>query len=612
MLFFIKVRQPVNVSSFLQLRGNGVFLHPWEDPTNLRMFDVHTLEEDKRRVKEFMKEIEQKLKLSNVEKSENTVDAESVVIIDCLHIYYANRIGFVDDYDAKTRKSAVESTVKKETTGKTGNTNVINDGVLHNLHSNTYFSFKDYFSNYLAFTRIIDLSECYFSIKKFELDVFLVVLGHDYIDHQIVTFLGKVLDDPVDYPKEEKKQFYYVLLLCYFYTRKVTNKGSGTDMMRLRDKLYQKTKKMSYLLDTKALKKYYYDIEPVNDPHLDKIIIKLFVNKDKNERTAGFDSKLLNFYYTMYLRKDRIDFEVFYCFQKNLNSAIKALPHNKHVGYLKSVFLKDTVLYNLTDVRQIIRFVFLFYTNKLTHKILKKVLNLVFDFFHILSANHRLIDAILEEMTVFLDNEKFRDLQDDRMKMIVNQHSIRSSRCFGDFSTFLIFNSDSFHSMKLLIDHFISTYKYFDVNYVRFVAIIDFFDLLINKIKTEFLHQVYVVLVDCLANIIYGLNAFLNAKICADDTDISDIMLSLTLHDIEKLRKFVNKFVRTYFKLFTGNPMREKKKKTKGCIREDLKDKKMLNMLSAIRDNEIIANSYLKRCNISRTYFLLKDRGLCF
>ncbi|ELA47576.1 hypothetical protein VCUG_00899 [Vavraia culicis subsp. floridensis] len=314
----------------------------------------------------------------------------------------------------------------------------------------------------------------------------------------------------------------------------------------------------------------------------------------------------------MYLRKDRIDFEVFYCFQKNLNSAIKALPHDKHIGYLKSVFLKDTVLYNLTDVRQIIRFIFLFYTNKLAHKVLKKVLHLVFDFFHILSANYRLIDAILEEMTVFLDNEKFRDLQDDRMKMIVNQHSIRSSRCFGDLSTFLIFNSDSFHSMKLLIDHFMSIYKYFDVNYVRFVAIIDFFDLLINKIKTEFLHQVYVALVDCLTDIICGLNVFLNAMICADDTDMGAIMLSLTLHDMEKLRKFVNKFVRTYFKLFTGNPMKEKKKKMKGCIREDLKDKKMLNMLGVIRDNEIIVNGYLNRCGIGRTYFLLKDRGLCF
>ncbi|ELA47577.1 hypothetical protein VCUG_00900 [Vavraia culicis subsp. floridensis] len=219
------------------------------------MFDVHTLEKDKRCVKEFTKEIEQKLKFSNVVKPENTVDAENVVMTGCLHVYYANRIGFVDDYDAKTRKSAVENTEKKEATGKTENTNVTNDGVLHNFHSNTYISFKDYFINYLEFTRIIDLSECYFSIKKFELDVFLTVLCHEYIDHQIVTFLGKVLVDPVDYPKEEKKQFYCVLLLCYFYTRKVTNKGSATDMMRLRDKLYHKTKKMSYLLDTKVLKK---------------------------------------------------------------------------------------------------------------------------------------------------------------------------------------------------------------------------------------------------------------------------------------------------------------------------------------------------------------------
>ncbi|ELQ76011.1 hypothetical protein THOM_1009 [Trachipleistophora hominis] len=575
------------------------------------MLNLRTIERNRKLVKEFVRETENKLKIRKSAKPDDNKEAPTTTTINRLHAYYANRIGFVDSSIA--RECAAENIKRKEISEKVENIGMSCSGVLYNLHNNTCFDLKEYFGVYLTFTRIIDLGEYHFSIKEFDLNVFLVILSHDHIDRQIVRFLCKMADDPADYSKEEKKKFYYVLFLGYFYVSKIKNAEYTNDIKRIKDKLYLKTKKMSYLLDTKIVSRYHCDIKPVHDHFLDKIIVKLFVNRIKSEKTASSDSKFFNSCYTMYLRRDKIDFEIFYYFQKNLNITIKTLPHEQHVHFLKNVFLRDTVLYSLTDVRQIIKFIFLFYTNKLAPKIQKKILYVVLDFFHVLSMNYRLIDALLDEMSAFLDNEAVSSVQDDRMKMVINQHAVRSSRCFDDFSTFLIFNSDSFHSTKLLVDHFLNIYKYFDVNYARFMAIIEFLGLLVSKIKMEFLYQIYMALVECLQDIINEFNTFLNSRINGtDSTDLNGIILSLTVNDTEKLKKFVDKFVKTYFKLFTGRTGEEKKKKRKGCARENVKDKKMLNLMGVLRDNEGIVNSYLERCQIDRKYSVLKDKGLSF
>lgn len=539
-----------------------------------------------------------------------------------------------------------------------------------NIHDHSKISFSGYFIHYLNFSQIIDLSEFHCSVRTFDIQAFKIVFSHEYMDDKIVKFILKAINDPVCYATGEKRLFYYVLLLCNFYLLKNTNYSKNKSIKKnefaifdenftnslksARSNIYHKLRKINFLFDPKILKTHFMEIEPVNDLFFDRIIMKLFTNR---KASTYCDAKFYNFYYSTYLRRDKVDPDIFYYFQKNITTSLKAISNNLQLEFLKNVFLRESVLFHFKDTKQIINFIFLFYTNKLKNKLLKKTFYAILDFFYILAQNYIIVDSVLKEIETFFENEM--PIKDDKMVIIEHYYKIRNSTSFDDFFTFVVLNSESFHSTKLLVDHFLDIYRCFDIKYYSFIAILDFLGLLINKIKLEFLINVFLSLIECLKDNIAKLNLFLRNKIKSSEEDLSnykksekdnddikdkncikgakastnndtnircredvnknieskseeninDIIINITIHDNQKITTFLDKFIKTYFKLFISET-KDKKKKKKNCCKENMADKKLLSLLDVIRDNEGIISEFLAKCGIERKYVLLKDKGL--
>lgn len=578
---------------------------------NNEVCNIEVVEKERKRLKEYIKERNESMKSMNVCKTypvaKKTMQSKSS---NLLYLYFADRIGFVDNHKPYEnvmqridRKAEMVIEKKKESSY-----------TFNNIHTNECISIKEYLRKYLVFSQIIDLSESDCTIKTFNMDVLKNVLIYEYIDDQIICFVKKITIDAANYINEERKQFYYILFLSYFYVLKIFPKDRDTEIIR--QKLYARLKQTHFLFDTSVINKYYTHVEPTGNIFIDKQIIRLFAtNSDKSETHIKI-CNFMHFYYSSYLRKDKIDADIFYYFQKKLNNIIGSLHLDEYVDCIRKVFLKGTVFYTTMDKEQVVKFLFLFYKNKMASKTTKKTVHLIFDLFYILSANHTLVHVILDEIMLFLDNEIFTESKDEKILSAIKYYQIRTYSSFGDFFCYVIHNCESFNSIKLLVDHLINIHTYFDIDYARFVYVIEFLDLIVQKVKLELINNIYMSLVDCLKHMFSSLNAFLEDKIKNIQKNIDQLgnaLLSQIDSNVEKTSNFVNKFIKIYFKLFAHAEHQHKKKKKKaGYIKEDTKDKKILNLMSAIRDNESIVCSYFHQLGIDKKYTLLKDKGIGF
>ncbi|KCZ75029.1 hypothetical protein H311_03999, partial [Anncaliia algerae PRA109] len=81
-------------------------------------------------------------------------------------------------------------------------------------------SAKDHAYAYLKFRNIIDLSHEKMSILTFDLDTFSTIFGYNYYDEYIFNFIKKLINDPLVYNKQQREDFFLILMIAFFYSLK--------------------------------------------------------------------------------------------------------------------------------------------------------------------------------------------------------------------------------------------------------------------------------------------------------------------------------------------------------------------------------------------------------
>lgn len=197
---------------------------------------------------------------------------------------------------------------------------------------------------YVRFRRIVDLSAEKQAIKAFDMDVFEAVLGGTYIDKSIIRFVEKLAEDPQVYGKKERSCFFSIALMAYFYMLKHDKAKAAPiqSMLRAGVRCFSKAP-------------LGFDFHLTCDDFIDSLVLSA-------QRLGDYynESRFLNTYYKTYMNKEGVSADMFAVFMERLASSTESVSREYAVGFLKNVFLYDTVIYHTIGAEQLMKIVFSF------------------------------------------------------------------------------------------------------------------------------------------------------------------------------------------------------------------------------------------------------------
>lgn len=344
-------------------------------------------------------------------------------------------------------------------------------------------SFKEYTLAYLKFRKIIDLSPEKKSVLSFDLQTFSLIFSSDYCDEFIYSFLKKLINDPVVYEKQNREDFFLILVMSFYYTlleNKITKEFRLEIKKRISENLiyFNKNKKVNfkfYILKEKSSEtnKTTLQVKINNHKILTNICQNFVINNiiiNLYNFTNFYDEGIfLNYFYKNICKKMNI--ELLLDFKKRLFDNIKRIDEKQLVFFLKIVFLNESVIFDKVSDDQLVRIILSFLTKeKDSFSILEYLLS-----YFIYNEEYNLI---LEKM-----------IEIKKEKGIF--YELKKEISFTKIKEKFIEKKDSFIFVKQLFDELTSIIKFTNET-VILEGIFLFLELIcfiFSELKSEFLIQ---------------------------------------------------------------------------------------------------------------------------
>ncbi|RVD92237.1 hypothetical protein TUBRATIS_12710 [Tubulinosema ratisbonensis] len=361
--------------------------------------------------------------------------------------------------------------------------NYYREPLLPQKRSKEEYSFKEYSFTYLNFRKIIDLSPEKRSILDFDLQTFAKIFSANYCDEFIYTFIKKLIYDPVVYEKQNREEFFLILVMAFYYTLS-ENKLTKELRFELKKKIsenliyFNKNKKINfnfYILKEKSTETNKETLQVKINCHkiltnicenfvINNIIINLY-----NFSNFYEEGQFLNYFYKNICK--RMNNELLLDFKRRLYENIKKIDHKNLFYFLKIVFLNDSVIFDKVSDEQLIIIMLSFLTKE---KDPYSILEYLLGYF-----------IYNEEYNLILD--KIIEIKKEKSTFFALKKEISFSKIKEEF----LLKKESFFFVKQLFDELINIIKFTNElvileNVFLFLQLICFIFL---ELKNEFLIQ---------------------------------------------------------------------------------------------------------------------------
>ncbi|KAF9763325.1 hypothetical protein NGRA_1339 [Nosema granulosis] len=297
-------------------------------------------------------------------------------------------------------------------------------------HNTCSVSFFDYSKAYLKFLHCVNLNDrrC---IEIFDMETFYTIFHYDYLDDNIIVLIKRLIEDPLNYSSDNKQD--YIVLLIYVLVFCTQQKLKHSHLV------FEKLKNCILF----AKNSNCYSLKITNDLFLDKYILKL----RKIELDSPFqiyeESLFLNYFFSNFITKPNLDKEVFIDFQGRLHYALKTIPREFTMSFLKNIFFKHSVLFTCVNDQQIIKTILDFYEKILQKYKTEAFLRSVYDLLVLLSLQ---VEDL--ELFRFISNESVKILRDEKFILL----KLLSIDNFQQIQSLIETHKDSFNLVRQIVD----------------------------------------------------------------------------------------------------------------------------------------------------------------
>lgn len=439
-------------------------------------------------------------------------------------------------------------------------------------------SFYEYSKAYLQFLKIINLNADKCSVKTFNLPIFQIIFRNKYNDSNINLFIEKVLEDPFNYEKEERKLFYEVNRYVYYYC-------ANLNLNNFKNKI--KTILIKHQSCSEDIKSE-FNYKITNEKFVDSLSLK---NKHKG---GLYDEAIfLNGIYREYISKNTSDLKILELFLKRFIENISNIESIYLEYFIREVFLHQTVLLTLTESLEIYKFVFNIVKNKIGfreihYQYIYKYVNIILEKENM---DIKIYDAVIKESRFILDYLLLKNglIAVYKLRMITNINEIKNLICENQES----FNNISSIINELKILLYVGTLK-------NSLALLQITLQIIKYLKHEFLIQLAKTFVDILKKLF----ASLTQQLSTNNSTALYNQLILVLHEIRDNLSFFILFVQQNDLSSTS-----KKKEKNKAFAKSKSTCSTMKLIEIIRNFEMMINAPKKKDGAVGKICILKERS---
>jgi hypothetical protein len=313
-----------------------------------------------------------------------------------------------------------------------------------------------------------------------------------YNDSIINTFIERIIEEPLLMDKNERLDFYNLILILFFYCRRI---DKTRYQIGLRNKIVR-YKHFNFICNIE------YDFVGCGDPEIDLIILKSAIRTHEPYK----ESLLLNYFYTNYLQRRRDSNEIFYHFQIRLSKNIENVGNTFALSFIKMVFLHNTVIYDIIKNEQVLRVVYSFYNKKSSDGMDEKNRMLILKF------SEKLMDILYQEdecVTAIIEETMNLRYEDDKYRLAKLPFILRSYTSLDEYSDLISGNMDSFNVLNKVLKNvtrIVSVIKTIHLKPSSLIEITQAIFQIIDRIKPGFINHLGEYLVEMLITVFTRLN----------------------------------------------------------------------------------------------------------
>ena len=306
---------------------------------------------------------------------------------------------------------------------------------------------------YLDFICSVDLTSARRAIKAFRPSVFCEVLKTDISDGNITLFIRKLMEDPLDYSKQEKAQMLYIFIFAFVYCKR-----HSLDTRVCRRKIEQLAFLFRPCLE--------FDLPFCNDPFIDKYIV--------NMRHSTADISEAVFLNRVYLVRN-IDKSMFEVFHRRLVDALCRIPEEHVFSFMKHVFTHSTVLFSCITEAHLYKLVISHYKNVAKDDQLSGLLVILME----KVDDRELNDAFAEHFRGLALNT----IKHKKQGFVVE---VRGFNSLSEYEGYFLRNRESFNAVMVGLEGLVRVYAHM-AGSDRELEILGILFFLFDNIKLEFL-----------------------------------------------------------------------------------------------------------------------------